>query len=107
MSNLHSVFTKSVTVSAAVSKMGVVLYQLRIESQWTILPIYLTISRNIDAIKPAVNDSFVFPQDNALVHLAINTVNCCSAKFSTSFFLTYCLITVQSLTLLTTRFRES
>ena len=33
--------------------------------------------------------------------------NCCSAKLSTSFLLSYDLVTVQNLTPLTVRFRES
>jgi len=45
---LHScsVLTKSVTVSVAVQKMGVVLRQAWSESQWTALMRYLTISAN-------------------------------------------------------------
>jgi len=38
---------------------------------------------------------------------AVQQSNCCSAKLSTSFLLSCGHITVQSLTLLTTRFRES
>jgi len=38
------IFTKSVTVSVTVSKMGVVLIKHRSESQWPVLLGYLTIS---------------------------------------------------------------
>jgi len=39
-------FTKSVTVSVAVSKMGVVFRQGWCESQWTLLLGYVTVSTN-------------------------------------------------------------
>jgi len=42
-----SVLTKSVTVSVAVWKMGVVLRQAWSESQWSVLMRYLTISTNV------------------------------------------------------------
>jgi len=40
-------FTKSVTVLVAVSKMEVVLVKHRSENQWTVLLGYLTISANV------------------------------------------------------------
>jgi len=62
---------------------------------------YVTILTNVRCYYRVVYNNFVFQQDGALLHLAFKTVHCCSAKLSTSFFLRYGPITVQSL------FRES
>jgi len=58
------------------------------------------------AIKRFVDNNFAFQQDSAPVHMASTQSNCCSAKLSTSFLLSYGPTTVQSLTPLTSRFRE-
>jgi len=73
-------FTKSVTVSDAVSKMGVVLIKHRSGSQCTVLPGYLTISTNVNCDYCFVYNSFVFQHDSALVHLAFNTVQLLQCK---------------------------
>jgi len=57
-------FTKSVTVSVSVSKMGV-LIEHRSESQWTVLPGYLTIS-NVRCCYQVVYSNFVFQHNSAL-----------------------------------------
>ena len=60
-------FTKSVTVSVPLSKMGVVFYQVWSESQWTVLLRYLINTllsqQMLDAIKHVVDNSVVFQQD--------------------------------------------
>ena len=61
-------FTKSVTVSFAVSKMGVVLIMHRSDSQWTILLEYVTISTNVRCYYRVVYNNFAFQQDRAPVH---------------------------------------
>jgi len=73
-------FTKSVTVSVIVSKMGVVLHQALSESQWTALPGYLTISTNVECYYCVIYSSFVFQQDSAQVHFAFNTVQLLQCK---------------------------
>jgi len=86
-------------------KMGVVLIKHMSESQWIGLLEYLTISTNVRCYYHVIYDNFVFQQGSAQVHLALNTVHPLQCK--TSFLLSYGLITVHSLTLLTMRFRES
>ena len=51
-------------------KMGVVLCQAWIESQWTVLMRYLTISKNVRryAIKHITDDNFFYQEDSAQVH---------------------------------------
>ena len=75
-------FTKSVTVLVAVSKMGVVFINHRSESQWTVALLlrYLTISTNVRWHYLVVYNSFVFQQDSALMHLAFNTVQLLHCK---------------------------
>jgi len=78
-------FTKSVPVSVPVSKMGVVLIKPGgRESQWTVLLRYLInillCQQMLDATKRIVDDSIVFQQDIALVHLAFNTVQLLQCK---------------------------
>ena len=64
-------FTKSVTVSVPVSKMGVVFHQVWSESQWTVLLRYLINTllslQMLDAIKHVVDNSIVFQQHTAPV----------------------------------------
>jgi len=64
-------FTKSVTVSVPVSKMGVVFHQVWSESQWTVLLRYLINTllsqQMLDAIKHVVDNIIVFQQDSAPV----------------------------------------
>ena len=96
-------FTKSVTVSVAVSKVRVVLIKHMSGSQCTVLLGYLTISRNVRCY-------YCFIYNNKTVHRCIlhsTQSNCCSAKLSISFLLSYGPITAQSLTPWTMRFRES
>ena len=86
-SMLHTrlTFTNSVTVSVAVSEMRVMLHQARGESQWIVSMGYRT-QQILDAIKRVADDSFVFQQDSASVHLAFNTVQLTAAvQNSTSF----------------------
>ena len=62
----------------------------------------------LDAIKCVVSDNFVFQQDSALVHFAFNAAVLLQCiKRLASFLLSYGPVRVQSLTPLTTRFRES
>ena len=69
-----SMLAKSVTVSVAVWKMGVVLRQAWSKSQWTVLMRHLTISTQmLDSIKHITYDNFFFQEDSALVHCACNT----------------------------------
>jgi len=62
-------FTKSLTVSVAVSNVGVVF--IRHESRWTVLQGYLLSQQMVDAVKRVVQDN---QQDSAPVHLAFSTV---------------------------------
>jgi len=43
----------------------------------------------LGAIKHVVDDNFVFQRDTAPMHLTLTQCNCCSAKLSTSFLLSY------------------
>jgi len=64
-------------VSVTVSEMGVVLHQSRSVSQWTALPGIrdtLLSQQILDGVKGFDDDSVVFQQDSAPVHLACNTV---------------------------------
>jgi len=62
-------------------------------------------TKMLDAIKHVGDDSFVFQQDSAPVRSTQS--NCCSAKLSTSFLLSYGSVTVRRLIPPTTRFTES
>jgi len=73
-------FTKSVTVSLAVSNMGVVLIKHRSESQWTVLLGYVTISTNVRCSYRVIYNNFVIQQDSAPVHLAFNTIQLLQCK---------------------------
>ena len=96
------VFTKSVTVSVTVLKMGVVLHQAWSKSQWTVLLVILLSEELLEA-----RWQFCLSARQCTGASLFNKVQCSSAKLSTSFVLNYGPITVQSLTPLTTRFRES
>jgi len=74
MSASRLMFTKSVTVSVAVSKIGLLLIQHMSERQWTVLLGYRTISTNVRFHYCIVYNNFAFQQDSAPVHLAFNTV---------------------------------
>jgi len=55
-------------------KMGVVFIKHMMESQWTVLLGYLTVSTNVLCYYRLVYNNFVFERDSASVHLAFNTV---------------------------------
>ena len=102
--------TKFITLSVAVSKMELVVIKHMSESHWIVLLGYLTILTNVRCYYRVVYNDFVFEQDSAPdTRCTLNSTqsNCCSAKFSTSFLMSYGPITAQSLTPLTVRFRES
>jgi len=103
------VFTKSVTVLVAVSKMEVVFINHRSESQWTVglLLRYLTISTNVRWYYLVVYKILSFSKTVHRCILHSTQFNCCTAKLSTSFLLSYGPTTAKSLTPLTTRFRKS
>jgi len=61
----------------------------------------------LDAIITSFVTFFLSARQWTLCIMHLTQSNCCSAKLSTSFLVSYDLITVQSLTPLTTRFRES
>ena len=70
-----SVLAKSVTVSVAVWKMGVVLRQAWSKSQWTVLMGYLTISTNVRRYETHHKwQFFFFQEDSAQVHCVCNTI---------------------------------
>jgi len=76
-------YTKSVTVSVPVLKMGVVLHQGWYESQWTVLKCLINIllsQQMLDAVKYVVNDNVVSQQNTASVHLVFNTVQLLQCK---------------------------
>jgi len=75
-----STFSKSVTVSVAMLKMGAVLRQAWSESQWTVLMGYLTISTNVRRYQTHITDDiFSFKKTThwcaCIVHAT--QTNCC------------------------------
>jgi len=74
--NPRLMFTKFVIVS----KMGVVFIKQRIDSQWTVLLGYLTISTNVRCYHYVFYSNFVFQPDSVPVHIAFNTVQLLQCK---------------------------
>jgi len=95
-------FTESVTVSVAVSKVGVVLIKHRSESQWIALLGYFAILTNVSCYYHVVYNNFVFQQDGAPVYLAFNTVQLLQCKTQLPF--SSAMATLQPRTM---RLRES
>jgi len=81
-------FTKSVTVSVAVSKMTVVLIKRKSESQLTVLLGYLAISANVRCYYCVVYTQFFSKTAHWCISHSTQS-NCCSAKLSTSFLPSY------------------
>ena len=65
---------KSVTLSVAVEKMGVVLRQAWSKSESTVLMDILLPQQVLDAIKHITDDNFFFQEDCAQVHCVCNAV---------------------------------
>jgi len=67
-------------VSCYVKEWELFLSTTGVESQWTILLGYFTISTNVRCYDCVVYNNFVFQQDSAPVHLAVNTVQLLQCK---------------------------
>jgi len=103
----RSMFTKSVTVSVAAWKMGVVFREAWCESQWTVLMGYLTISTNVRRYQTHHRWHFFFQEDSAIgAHGLCMQHSPTAAALSTSFLLNHAPNSPE-LNALITRFRES
>jgi len=89
----HSSFTKSVVMSIAVSKVGVVPCRASSASQRTVLVEYLTISTNVSCYQTLCRQQYYLPFSN-IAHACTSAwcatqFNSCCSKLSASFLLSY------------------